>query len=200
VEEAAPLSEELHRLYRRIGVPPGDRPPPGMAGVGGEGRDTALGGEALRILGGEEAGDDVRERHDGCGRSPPQLLLQLRPVPILRQGHIHLLALAHDHDRRSRQQRRRLPGDYHLRIDPQGDKHHNQMVAPGLIGTQWVRLIGYFEDIALGSLLLFFLIFRPRGLIPEKRLHITGINYDGIINEKKMAGEVLRSFRSKDED
>jgi len=32
VEEAAPLSEELHRLYRRIGVPPGDRPPPGMAG------------------------------------------------------------------------------------------------------------------------------------------------------------------------
>ena len=76
----------------------------------------------------------------------------------------------------------------------------HQMVAPGLIGTQWVRLIGYFEDIALGSLLLFFLIFKPRGLIPEKRLNITGINYDGIINEKKMAGEVLRSSRSKDED
>jgi branched-chain amino acid transport system permease protein len=76
----------------------------------------------------------------------------------------------------------------------------HQMVAPGLIGTQWVRLIGYFEDIALGSLLLLFLIFRPSGLIPEKRLHITGINYDGIINEKKMAGEVLRSFRSKDGD
>jgi branched-chain amino acid transport system permease protein len=76
----------------------------------------------------------------------------------------------------------------------------HQMVAPGLIGTQWVRLIGYFEDIALGSLLLFFLIFKPRGLIPEKRLNITGINYDGIINEKKMAGEVLKSSRSKDED
>jgi ABC-type branched-subunit amino acid transport system permease subunit len=72
--------------------------------------------------------------------------------------------------------------------------------AAGLIGTQWVRLIGYFEDIALGSLLLLFLIFKPRDLIPEKRLNITGINYDGIINEKKMAGEVLRSSRSKDED
>ena len=59
------------------------------------------------------------------------------------------------------------------------------MVAPGLIGTQWVRLIGYFEDIALGSLLLFFLILGPRGLVTgEAAAHITGINYDGIINKE----------------
>ena len=49
VEEAAPLSEALQRLYRRIGVPPEDRPPPAMAGAGrgGESRDAAPGGEAI---------------------------------------------------------------------------------------------------------------------------------------------------------
>jgi len=76
----------------------------------------------------------------------------------------------------------------------------HQMVAPGLIGTEWVGLIGYLEDIALGCMLLLFLMFKPGGLIPERRLHITGINYNGIINEKKTAEESLRSIRSEDGD
>jgi len=34
---------------------------------------------------------------------------------------------------------------------------------------------------ALGALLLLFMIKKPRGLIPEKQLYIPGINYKSIV-------------------
>jgi hypothetical protein len=37
--------------------------------------------------------------------------------------------------------------------------------------------IAYVENILLGILLIAVIIFRPRGLIPEKLLYIPGINY-----------------------
>lgn len=60
-----------------------------------------------------------------------------------------------------------------------------QTIAPYLIGTSWLRLIAYFEEIILGSLLLLFLIFKPRGIIPEKNLVIKGIDYIGIVTGKE---------------
>jgi transposase len=52
VEEAGPLSEGLHALYRRISVPPGDRPPPGLVG---EAR-----AEMLRLVGVPCGSEEVR--------------------------------------------------------------------------------------------------------------------------------------------
>ena len=43
--------------------------------------------------------------------------------------------------------------------------------------------ISYLEDIILGGLLVFVMIFRPNGLIPEKLLYIPGVNYTKMINE-----------------
>lgn len=60
-----------------------------------------------------------------------------------------------------------------------------QTIAPYLIGTNWLRLINYFEDIILGSLLLIFLIFKPRGILPEKSLIIKGIDYTGLVSGKE---------------
>jgi branched-chain amino acid transport system permease protein len=60
-----------------------------------------------------------------------------------------------------------------------------QTIGPLLIGTKWIRLINYFEDILLGSLLLLFLMFKPRGMVPEKNLVIKGVNYIKIISEEK---------------
>ena len=42
----------------------------------------------------------------------------------------------------------------------------------------------YVENILLGVLLIFVIIFRPRGLIPEKLLYIPGINYRKLVNEE----------------
>jgi transposase len=56
VEEAAALSEGLHRLYRRIGVPPGDRPPPDMAGELAEEARA----EVLRLAGRPYSSGEVR--------------------------------------------------------------------------------------------------------------------------------------------
>lgn len=56
-----------------------------------------------------------------------------------------------------------------------------QILGPMLIGSQLLQLINYFEYIILGGLLLVFLMFRPKGLIPEKNLHIKGINYVDLI-------------------
>lgn len=56
-----------------------------------------------------------------------------------------------------------------------------QTLGPLLIGTMWIKLIGYFEDIILSTLLLVFLIFKPGGLVPEKILMIKGVNYRQII-------------------
>jgi branched-chain amino acid transport system permease protein len=60
-----------------------------------------------------------------------------------------------------------------------------QTIGPMLIGTQWLKLINYFEDLILGGLLLLFLIFKPRGLVPEKNLVIKGVNYIELITGKK---------------
>jgi hypothetical protein len=38
-------------------------------------------------------------------------------------------------------------------------------------------LIITFEEMALSVILLAFLIYKPYGLIPEKRFHIPGIDY-----------------------
>ncbi len=43
--------------------------------------------------------------------------------------------------------------------------------------------IAYVENILLGLLLILVIIFRPRGLIPEKLLYIPGINYRKMVNE-----------------
>jgi branched-chain amino acid transport system permease protein len=56
-----------------------------------------------------------------------------------------------------------------------------QTLGPLLIGTMWIKLISYFEDIILSTLLLVFLIFKPGGLVPEKILMIKGLNYRKII-------------------
>jgi branched-chain amino acid transport system permease protein len=43
--------------------------------------------------------------------------------------------------------------------------------------------VSYLEDIILGGLLVFVMIFRPNGLIPEKLLYIPGVNYTKMIHE-----------------
>ncbi len=60
-----------------------------------------------------------------------------------------------------------------------------QGIGPLLIGTTWIKVINYFEDMILGLLLLVFLIFKPRGIIPEKNLVIKGIDYIKIITGKE---------------
>lgn len=57
-------------------------------------------------------------------------------------------------------------------------------LGPLLIGTKLIRLIGYLEDIILATLLIVFLIKKPRGLVPEKNLRIKGIRYNEIISDK----------------
>jgi len=44
--------------------------------------------------------------------------------------------------------------------------------------------VAYAENIILGVLLIAVIIFRPRGLIPEKLLYIPGINYRKLVNEE----------------
>jgi branched-chain amino acid transport system permease protein len=44
--------------------------------------------------------------------------------------------------------------------------------------------ISYVENILLGVLLIAVIIFRPRGLIPEKLLYIPGINYRKMVTEE----------------
>jgi len=56
-----------------------------------------------------------------------------------------------------------------------------QTIGPLLIGTKWIKLITYFEDIILGTLLLLFMVFKPGGVVPEKNLVIRDVNYIDII-------------------
>ena len=44
--------------------------------------------------------------------------------------------------------------------------------------------IAYVENMLLGVLLILVIIFRPRGLIPEKLLYIPGINYRKMVREE----------------
>ena len=64
-----------------------------------------------------------------------------------------------------------------------------QLIGPHLIGTNWIKLINYFEDLLLGLLLLVFLIYRPRGIIPEKNLVIKKVDYTGILSGKETKNE-----------
>lgn len=56
-----------------------------------------------------------------------------------------------------------------------------QTIGPYLIGTKWIKLINYYDDMILGVLLLLFLIFKPRGIIPEKNLVLKGVDYVKIL-------------------
>ena len=58
-----------------------------------------------------------------------------------------------------------------------------------LIGSKWIKLIDIFEDMILGAFLIIFMIYKPRGLVPEKSLHIKGVNYVGIIRDESRAGD-----------
>jgi len=60
-----------------------------------------------------------------------------------------------------------------------------QTIGPLLIGTKWIKLINYYEDMILGGLLLLFLIFKPRGIVPEKNLVIKGVDYIKILTGKE---------------
>ena len=60
-----------------------------------------------------------------------------------------------------------------------------QIIGPLLIGTTWLKLINYYEDMILGVLLLLFLIFKPRGIVPEKNLVIKGVDYIKILTGKE---------------
>jgi len=60
-----------------------------------------------------------------------------------------------------------------------------QSIGPLLIGTQWIKVLGYLENLILGGLLLVFLIFRPQGLVPEKSLMIKGVNYREILSGRE---------------
>ncbi|OGD56698.1 hypothetical protein A3K78_05680 [Candidatus Bathyarchaeota archaeon RBG_13_52_12] len=51
------------------------------------------------------------------------------------------------------------------------------------IQTYFFFPISYLEDIILGGLLVFVMIFRPSGLIPEKLLYVPGVNYAKMVKE-----------------
>jgi branched-chain amino acid transport system permease protein len=57
-----------------------------------------------------------------------------------------------------------------------------------LIGSKWIKLIDIFEDLFLGAFLILFMIYRPRGLVPEKNLSINGVDYVGIVREGSRPG------------
>ena len=46
-----------------------------------------------------------------------------------------------------------------------------------------------FEEMALSVILLAFLIYKPNGLLPEKRLHIPGIDYRRYLMENPSPGD-----------
>jgi len=60
-----------------------------------------------------------------------------------------------------------------------------QGITPQFFGSRWIGLLTYFERIILSILLLLSMIYRPRGIVPEKNLRIPGINYSGIVLEKE---------------
>ncbi len=56
--------------------------------------------------------------------------------------------------------------------------------------------IAFIENILLGVLLIAVIIFRPRGLIPEKLLYIPGINYKKLVSEEAQ-GDLSDSAKPK---
>jgi branched-chain amino acid transport system permease protein len=60
----------------------------------------------------------------------------------------------------------------------------NMVFGELIAATRQTALIGYLENMALGALLLLVMVYKPRGLIPEKKHFISGIDYNGIISEE----------------
>jgi branched-chain amino acid transport system permease protein len=60
----------------------------------------------------------------------------------------------------------------------------NMVFGDLIAATRHTALIGFLENMMLGALLLLVMAYKPRGLIPEKKLFIPGINYQGIISEE----------------
>jgi branched-chain amino acid transport system permease protein len=60
----------------------------------------------------------------------------------------------------------------------------NMVFGEVIAATRQTALIGFLENMVLGALLLLVMAFKPRGLIPEKKHFIPGINYKGIISEE----------------
>jgi ABC-type branched-subunit amino acid transport system permease subunit len=54
-------------------------------------------------------------------------------------------------------------------------------------GKAWLFLT--FEEMALSVILLAFLIYKPNGLLPEKRLQIPGIDYRRYMMEDPSSGD-----------
>ena len=44
-------------------------------------------------------------------------------------------------------------------------------------------------SVAVGAFLLVFMIYKPRGLVPEKSLSIKGVDYVGIMRDESRAGD-----------
>jgi ABC-type branched-subunit amino acid transport system permease subunit len=44
-------------------------------------------------------------------------------------------------------------------------------------------------SVAVGAFLIVFIIYKPRGLVPEKSLHIKGVDYVGIMRDESRADE-----------
>ena len=59
----------------------------------------------------------------------------------------------------------------------------NMIFGDLIAASRQTALIGFLENLVLGALLLLVMIYKPRGLIPEKKHIIPGINYKGIIKE-----------------
>jgi branched-chain amino acid transport system permease protein len=60
----------------------------------------------------------------------------------------------------------------------------NMVFGDVIAATRQTALIGYLENMVLGALLLLVMAYKPRGLIPEKKHFISGIDYKGIISEE----------------
>ncbi len=58
-----------------------------------------------------------------------------------------------------------------------------------LIGTKWIKLIDIFDDLIMGAFLILVMIYRPRGLLPEKSLSINGVDYVGIMRDEPRSGD-----------
>jgi len=69
----------------------------------------------------------------------------------------------------------------------------NIMFGQAIAKTGQANLFLTIENMALGALLLLFMIKKPRGLIPEKQLYIPGINYKSIVMS---GGMILRRLRN----
>ena len=59
----------------------------------------------------------------------------------------------------------------------------NTVFGDVIVASEQTALIGFLENMALGALLL-AMVFKSRGLIPEKKLFIPGIDYEAMIHEE----------------